>query len=64
MTITLADNGGTCTLPDSTAALFQIIGVIAGAAGTPAATLWKVKTSADTTAGNPAAASRSPPRRR
>ena len=55
VTITLADNGGTCSVPDSTAATFQILGVTAGAAGTPAANLWQVKTSADTTPGNPAA---------
>ena len=55
VTITLADNGGTCSLPNSAAAALQILGVTAGVAGSPAAALWQVKTSADTTAGNPAA---------
>ncbi len=55
VTITLSDSGGTCSLPTSTAAIFQIAGIVAGAAGTPAANLWKLSTSADTTVGNPGA---------
>ena len=51
VTITLTDNGGVCSLPISTAAQVQILGVKSGAAGTVTAANWNVKTSADTTAG-------------
>ena len=47
-TITLADNGGTCTLPLSTAASLQIVGVTNGS--TLGAVQPTLKTSSDTTA--------------
>ena len=52
VTITLANNGGVCTLADSAVAQIQVLGVTAGAAGAPAAANWTVKTSADTAAAN------------
>ncbi len=51
LTITLADNGGVCSLPSSTVAQVQILGVTSGIAGTVTAANWTVRTSADSTAG-------------
>ena len=54
VTITLADSTSSCFIANGTVGVtVQILGVTSGAAGAPAANLWKVSTSNDTTAGQP-----------
>jgi len=62
VTITLADSGGACILPNSTIAVVQILGVTAGVAGSPTAANWTVKTGSDATAPPSALRPSSPPR--
>jgi hypothetical protein len=55
VTITLANSGGTCALPKSTAATLQLSSITNPAAGSYTATTFSVATSKDT-AGNPSSA--------
>ena len=55
VTVTLADSGGTCSLPINTAASVRIAGITNPAAGSYLKTGFTVKTSTDTAVASPAA---------
>ncbi len=56
VTVTLANSGGTCSLPNSTAATLTIAGITNPAAGSYAASTFSIATSTDTVAASPASA--------
>src|SRR5258708_9809574 len=53
VTVTLADNAGTCAVAGSAAASFKVLGLTNPTAATYAANTFSVKTSPDITAANP-----------
>ncbi len=55
VTITLANNGGTCSVVNSAAVTFTVAGITNGSPATYAATAFSVRSNADSNPGNPGA---------